>query len=289
MTAPGDAVYGLLHDSFYDHPKVVELLEYDDGLAAIGLWSLALIWARKQADPARPERAGIVPAAMVTRLAGDRERGRQLAVLLASARAGHQHGLWVELSGGGYLIHEFAPHQELAKWASKSTAARRAAAARWHQDGPGLFDAPADANADANADASAYANGDASGHANAGAGAMPISSHLTSVQRSSSTSSKPSSKPDPADLARFGEFYDPYPRHEARGAAERAWAKALARAPAQTIIDGAKRYAELCEREARARKYRKLPATWLNADCWADETEPDQHGPPPTADAWTEP
>lgn len=69
----------------------------------------------------------------------------------------------------------------------------------------------------------------------------------------------------------FAEFWEAYPRRVSRGAAERAWKKALKRCQAQTIIDGATRYAN--ERDGQDQQFTKHPATWLNGDCWADEAQ----------------
>lgn len=78
-------------------------------------------------------------------------------------------------------------------------------------------------------------------------------------------------KPDP--LARFEEFYRAYPRHVAKGAAEKAWKKAIAAgADPQLLIDCAALHA--MERKMQDPQYTKHPATWLNQRCWEDEPDP---------------
>lgn len=67
----------------------------------------------------------------------------------------------------------------------------------------------------------------------------------------------------------FEQFYATYPKHEARADAERAYANALARADPSVILAGAQRYAS--SRKGEDPKFTKLPATWLNKDCWLDE------------------
>lgn len=69
--------------------------------------------------------------------------------------------------------------------------------------------------------------------------------------------------------AGFSEFYTAFPRHEARRDAATAYRAAITRAPAGIILAGAVRYAEAMK--GTDQKYVKLPATWLRADCWADE------------------
>lgn len=73
-----------------------------------------------------------------------------------------------------------------------------------------------------------------------------------------------------ADAA-FDEFWSTYPRREAKGAARKAWDKALSRASPTAIIAGAQRYRDQPGRETR---YTAHPATWLNADRWTDEPLP---------------
>lgn len=81
--------------------------------------------------------------------------------------------------------------------------------------------------------------------------------------------SKRASTPKESD--EFIEFYMAYPRREGRGNAVKAYAKALTKTDAETILEGARRYADDPNREAQ---YTKLPATWLNAESWSDEPLP---------------
>ena len=68
----------------------------------------------------------------------------------------------------------------------------------------------------------------------------------------------------------FEAFWQAYPRKKGKRAAWKAWKAALKRAEPETIITAAKAEAKRpCEL-----KYRKYPASWLNADAWEDE--PDQ-------------
>lgn len=70
----------------------------------------------------------------------------------------------------------------------------------------------------------------------------------------------------------FDEFWSVYPKRKAKGEARTAFAKALKRTDAQSIIEGAIAYRD---DPTRKDEYTKHPATWLNADCWTDE-----HAPP---------
>jgi phage replication O-like protein O len=93
-----------------------------------------------------------------------------------------------------------------------------------------------------------------------------------------SDSSKPnSSKPkycarkDPESLRAFDRFYQEYPRHCAKEAAERAWFKLNPDSSlVAEIMTGLARYSvEVRDSEP---KFIAHPATWLNQRRWTDET-----------------
>ena len=71
--------------------------------------------------------------------------------------------------------------------------------------------------------------------------------------------------------AAFGIFYDVFPRHVGRAQARKAFATALQKTTAQTLVDGARLYGDYVRREQREAKYILHPATWLNGEHWADE------------------
>jgi hypothetical protein len=95
----------------------------------------------------------------------------------------------------------------------------------------------------------------------------------------------------------FPEFWSAFPKRVAKAQAAKAFAAAIKRgADPAAMIEGAKRYANerIAEEptdERKRWKYTKDPATWINAECWLDETAPtgpviDQDGnvidtPPP--------
>jgi len=87
----------------------------------------------------------------------------------------------------------------------------------------------------------------------------------------------------------FAEFYACYPKRVARAAAEKAYRGALKKGatPAE-ILAGALRAAAAYQLDVRRRgqetayQFAKNPATWLNAECWADE-------PAPTGGAYSAP
>lgn len=68
----------------------------------------------------------------------------------------------------------------------------------------------------------------------------------------------------------FVRFYETFPRHEGRGAAEKAFVRALKRSEPETIIAAATAYRDSVKRSV---DFTALPATWLNQDRWLDEPE----------------
>lgn len=79
----------------------------------------------------------------------------------------------------------------------------------------------------------------------------------------------------PQDDPDFLRFYERYPRHTAKGAALRAWAKAVKLADPEVIIAGAERYRDDPNRDDSFTAY---PATWLNAGRWDDDPLPRRIG-----------
>lgn len=86
---------------------------------------------------------------------------------------------------------------------------------------------------------------------------------LTLIPPSEPTQNRPST-----DL--FDDFWSTYPKRTAKGAARRAWEKAVKRAEPAVIIAGAARYRDDPQRNPI---YTAYPATWLNAERWEDEFE----------------
>jgi biotin operon repressor len=64
----------------------------------------------------------------------------------------------------------------------------------------------------------------------------------------------------------FESFWSYYPKKVDKGAAIRAFRKALKTSPAPEVIEGAKRYAE--DPNLPEKQFIKNPATWLNAEAW---------------------
>ena len=70
----------------------------------------------------------------------------------------------------------------------------------------------------------------------------------------------------------FEAFWRSYPRRVAKGAARKAWDKAIKKTTLENMLKAITEYV--------AKKPEKIdfkhPATWLNGECWDDEWEPVQ-------------
>ena len=70
----------------------------------------------------------------------------------------------------------------------------------------------------------------------------------------------------------FEAFWRSYPRRVAKGAARKAWDKAIKKTTLENMLKAISEYV--------AKKPEKIdfkhPATWLNSECWDDEWEPQQ-------------
>lgn len=91
---------------------------------------------------------------------------------------------------------------------------------------------------------------------------------------------KENPNPEPKDLDhpaddRFTEFWDTVPRKVGKGAARRAWAKAVKEADPQVIIEGMRRYRDDPNRED---EFTAHPSSWLNAERWDDDPLPARGG-----------
>jgi hypothetical protein len=111
-----------MDDAFDDHEKVLALLDIDEGIAAIGLWTLCWTWAHRNTRK-KGRTPGLLPSTLPRRFVG--ARGKELAGLLVDV------GMW-DAAGDGWMIHDFAdylPDKELST--ARSEAGKKGAASRW--------------------------------------------------------------------------------------------------------------------------------------------------------------
>lgn len=113
-----------IDDAFDDHPKVLALLENEQGGAAVGLWTLCLTWAHRN-TLRKGKTPGLLPASLPRRYLGP--GARELAALLVKEE------LWEALAeGDGWLIHDFDKYLPTDKTReARSEAGKKGAASRW--------------------------------------------------------------------------------------------------------------------------------------------------------------
>ena len=71
----------------------------------------------------------------------------------------------------------------------------------------------------------------------------------------------------------FHDFYEVYPKKKARGAAEKAWEKAIKKTDPEKILAAARDFAQFSQ--GKDKQFLPYPATWLNQERWDDELEQD--------------
>ena len=91
----------------------------------------------------------------------------------------------------------------------------------------------------------------------------------TPERGSDKPSIEPPLEPSLLNIKYFDEFYSEYPRKVGKGAARKAWAKAIKKADVHYIISSATCYAKTIV--GTDQTFVPHPATWLNQERWEDE------------------
>jgi hypothetical protein len=73
-------------------------------------------------------------------------------------------------------------------------------------------------------------------------------------------------------LEQFEAFWRTFPRRVGKGAARKAYEKAIKIAPPDEIMTGLAKQLEYLE--SRPMEFRPHPSTWLNQERWSDEPQP---------------
>ncbi len=79
----------------------------------------------------------------------------------------------------------------------------------------------------------------------------------------------------PAKPNDFDEWWSIYPRKDSKAPAKTAYAKAKKKVGSFALLAAAQRYRDDPNREDQ---FTKLPATWLNSECWEDGSLPERAG-----------
>jgi hypothetical protein len=219
------------------------------GNEAMGLWVRAGSWSSAQLTN------GFIPEHMAKAMANAMANGCDLDALVMA-------GLWDRIDGG-YQFHDWADFQpdatkERNKRKARSDAGKRGAEARWGKQTDSKPDGKPIANAMAN-------------ECDRNAPSRPVPSNKE-------TPSSPATPP-----MEFEAFWAAYPRRVGKQAAIKAWAKAIKLTDPQSIINGAKNYANAVKGDDP--KYTAHPSSWLNAGRWDDEPMKTQT---PAFDPWAQ-
>ncbi len=249
-------------DGFPAHRKVVALPRGPRRLAAIGAWTLAGAWSSAN------QTEGRLPQSAVDEFAVPRQVQSDLVAA----------GLWRKVDDG-YVMHDFLDYNPSAE---KVAEERRASAER---------QARARERARVAREASRRDGGVTTAVTHASvtrAVTDPVTVDPTrpdptrpvvptELPTESATHSLPRGRPSAEtrdEPPGFAEWYAAYPRHTARAAAAKAYAKAVRDMSATSVVarevllDAARRFAA---DPTRQQAYTPHPATWLNRGQWDDE------------------
>jgi len=230
-------------DGFSTSRKVIQIPRRDR-LQAIGLWTMAGNFAARELTD------GFIPAYVLDELGAPDELIETLIAV----------GLWDRLENGEIWFHDWCEYQPSASAyrdkqealkVKRSENGKKGAGMRWQKPSDGKVIANTMANTMANAMANEW------------------------------QTDAPEPEPEPEPITSneviknqqnaFDKFWAIYPRRASKPTALAAFTKATKKATVAEIVDGASRYAT---DPNRVDAYTKLPATWLNQECWNDPPLP---------------
>lgn len=224
-------------DCLEGNPKVLQCSH-----AAMGLWVLAGSWC------ARNLTGGEVPSAFV-----DHNGGCSEAQELVEA------GLWEE-TPSGWKFHDWS-NFNLSSDQLKEQRRKRSEAGRIG----GLTRGNNAKQKPSKSLTSASSKRQANAKQVLGESLPPSQAKSNPIPIPNKENTKESREPEG-----FAEFYKTYPKHVARGQAIKAYKTAAKDTDPAVLLAGAVAYAKLTA--TTEPKFIKQPATWLNGQCWLDET-----------------
>ena len=223
-------------DGFYTSLKFLSITRPQQAQAA-GLWLLAGTWsADKMTD-------GFVPYPVLQMWVHDDEALQQLLNV----------GLWIDdVDRGGIQFHDWCDYQPTresleAKATVRSEKNKQNVAKRWDKDKSDTT------------------------------GIRTVYETNTNGIRNDTPEPEPEPEPPTSNevvkpyVYLFNNFWEIYPRKASKAEAVKSFIKAMKSNDAELIIAGATRYAN---DPNRVDAYTKLPATWLNQECWNDTPLP---------------
>ena len=177
-------------------------------------------------------------------------------------------GLWEEVEDG-WLIHDFHEYNPSSAQVDAQRKLKTERQRRWRE---GRAASDVDASTSASVDASRDAAPSRPVPTRPVVTTTPASAAPTADESAPAKPSKPK-RPAIEDPEQWERFWKAYPRKKDKGAAEKAWNRAIRSGiEAKTIIDGLLFYVLDCR--VKEPQFIKYPATWLNARGWQDEADP---------------
>lgn len=257
-------------DSFYDHPKFLDVPN-----AAVGLWTKAGAWCGKHLTD------GVIPATQVKRFKGT---NAQVNALISA-------GIWIEdRSESGSKVYRFhdwngwqPTREQKLKEREEQAERQRKSRERKAQEQEERRNVTRDSHVTPSRDSHEC-------HKGVSQRPDPTRPDPTLRKKENPTKGKKERSPQSAYADEFAEWYADYPRKRSRKQAEKAFAKARKEgATVQELTDGLAKAKRSWQLEGRDSTKIPYPASWLNAEGWADEeTTPQQTQPPSKAQQYLE-
>ena len=257
-------------DSFYDHPKFLDVPN-----AAVGLWTKAGAWCGKHLTD------GVIPATQVKRFKGT---NAQVNALISA-------GIWIEdRSESGSKVYRFhdwngwqPTREQKLKEREEQAERQRKSRERKAQEQEERRNVTRDSHVTPSRDSHEC-------HKGVSQRPDPTRPDPTLRKKENPTKGKKERSAQSAYADEFAEWYADYPRKRSRKQAEKAFAKARKEgATVQELTDGLARAKRSWQLEGRDSTKIPYPASWLNAEGWADEeTTPQQTQPPSKAQQYLE-
>lgn len=257
-------------DSFYDHPKFLDVPN-----AAVGLWTKAGAWCGKHLTD------GVIPATQVKRFKGT---NAQVNALISA-------GIWIEdRSESGSKVYRFhdwngwqPTREQKLKEREEQAERQRKSRERKAQEQEERRNVTRDSHVTPSRDSHEC-------HKGVSQRPDPTRPDPTLRKKENPTKGKKERSAQSAYADEFAEWYADYPRKRSRKQAEKAFAKARKDgATVQELTDGLAKAKRSWQLEGRDSTKIPYPASWLNAEGWADEeTTPQQTQPPSKAQQYLE-
>lgn len=229
--------FAVLDVGYFENPKMIEVMDASSNAVSMHVASI-LYCSQHLTD-------GFISTKAIQRKVGGSSDDAALLIDSGLWHApGHDCESCPEVPEGKAYVHDYLEHNRSSEGSKRtSKKARDAALARWSK-------------------AKSEPKDDKSTDAPSNALSMPDAMHRQTDRQTKNTS--------PATQDEFDQWYSKYPKKEAKESAKKAFDKARKKASLDELITGLESYVRSIQ--GKDRQFIALPATWLNAGRWMDET-----------------